>query len=78
MSDDTQLIIHPNSLEKDGFIVAMGYAHEQAHAMSLLSERLLEHPGERAEDLEIFADYALGQIDFAEFRKRLETGEATL
>lgn len=63
------------TVEHLDYIARSDFAAEQSHAVHLLSARLVDRPETRTEDLEIFADYAEGNIDFDTFKRRLETGE---
>lgn len=76
MVDRHPVEIKGKALTDGVFMVAIDTAHEEAHAINLLTHQLLEHPGTRSEDLEIFADYVTSRIDFATYRRRIETGEA--
>lgn len=71
----TKPTVRGRAISDGEFVVAIHTAHERAHAVNLLSERLRDEPDTRAEDLEIFAHYAEGRIDFATFKVRLKTGE---
>lgn len=76
MADRHPVEIKGKALTGGVFMVAIDTAHEEAHAINLLTAQLLEYPACREEDLDIFADYVTGKIDFANYRRRIETGEA--